>query len=301
MSVFRNQRGCDRRSKARDVILRAALVLIAIGLAAQERPGLAGAKAMDREILDLGDLPDGVRERKIEELAVRIRTQPEAYAVALASNLVIAVEAIGPGILQDVTDTLAEAVRRSPGTKYDGVYAQLAELARYSHMKVSLDDPRYRAAMAKLQDDDRHRGEADFTLTDVEGRTWHLKSLRGKVVLVNFWATWCPPCQREIPTLNALYQRFRDRGLVVLAITDEESSKVKPVLGQRKIGYPVLLDPGRKVRDLFRVVGIPENFVYDRDGRLVAQMFDRPTMRGFLEILGQAGLRSGSSLGGAEH
>ncbi len=273
------------------MVLRVALALMAIGLAAQERPGLAAAKAMDREILDLGDLPDGARERKIEELAVRIRTQPEAYAVPLASNLVIAVEAIGPGILQEVTDTLAEAVRRSPGTKYDGVYAQLAELARYSHMKVSLDDPRYAAAMAKLEDDDRRRIDADFTLTDIEGRTWRLKGLRGKVVLVNFWETWCPPCQREVPDLDALYEHFRERGLVVLAITGEEASKAKLAVAQRKIGYPVLLDPGGKVRELFRIDGFPESFVYDRQGRFVARAPGRLTLQGFVEILGQAGLR----------
>ena len=283
------------------MVLRVALVFTWIGLAAQERPGQAVFKAMDQEILDLGDLPDGVRARKIEDLALRIRRQPEDIAVPLAFNLVIAVEAIGPGILQEVTDTLAEAVRKSPGTKYDYAYLPLAELARCSHMKVSLDDPRYAAAMVKLEDDDRHRNAADFSLTDVEGRTWHLKSLRDKVVLVNFWETWCPPCQREVPDLDALYRRFRDRGLVVLAITSEESPKVKMAVAQRKIGYPVLLDPGGKVRDLFRIEGFPESFVYDRQGRLVARAPGRLTMQGFLEILGQAGLRGGGSFRGAEH
>ena len=67
----------------------------------------------------------------------------------------------------------------------------LAELARYYHMEVSLDDPRYTAAISKLQADDQHRNDSDFTLTDVQERKWNLKSLRGKVVLVNFWATWC--------------------------------------------------------------------------------------------------------------
>ncbi len=283
------------------MVLKVALAFVGIGLAAQERPGQAVFNAMDREILDLSDLPDDVRARKIEDLALRIRKQPGDIAVPLAFNLVIAVEAIRPGILQDVTDTLAEAVRKSPGTKNGGVYAQLAELARYSHMKVSLDDPRYAAEMAKLEDDDRQRSAADFTLTDVEGRIWRLKSLRGKLVLVNFWETWCPPCQREVPDLDALYRRFRERGLVVLAITGEESPKVKLAVAQRKIGYPVLLDPGGKVRELFRIDGFPESFVYDRQGRFVARAPGRLTLQGFLEILGQAGLRSGGSLRGAEH
>ena len=278
------------------MVLRVALVLMGIGLVAQERPGLAVAKAMDQEILDLSDLPDDVRARKIEDLAVRIRKQPEAYAIPLASNLVIATEATPSGVLQEVTTTLAEALRKSPAKKSGAAYAQLAELARYYHMKVSLDGPRYAAAVTKLQDDDRHRSEADFTLTDIQGHEWDLKSLRGKVTLVNFWETWCPPCLREIPDLDALYRRFGDRGLVVLAISAEEPSIVKKFLSQRKITYPILLDPGRKVTDLFRLDGFPESFVYDRQGRLVAHAPGRPTMRGFLEMLGQAGLVGGDAV-----
>ena len=133
--------------------------------------------------------------------------------------------------------------------------------------------------------------DSDFTLTDVQERKWNLKSLRGKVVLVNFWATWCPPCRREIPDLDALYKRFRDQGLVILAITGEEASIVRPFISQQIVSYPVLLDPARKVKELFLVDGIPESFVYDREGRLVAQAIDRPAMQGFLNMLRQAGLQ----------
>ena len=111
------------------------------------------------------------------------------------------------------------------------------------------------------------------------------------MVLVNFWATWCPPCRKEMPDLNTLYQRFKDQGFVILAISDEEVGKVKPFIAERNIGYPILLDPGRKVNDLFQVEGIPKSFVYDREGKLVAQSIDMRTQKQFLEMLGQAGLR----------
>ena len=110
------------------------------------------------------------------------------------------------------------------------------------------------------------------------------------MVLVNFWATWCPPCRKELPDLEALYQRFGSRGFVILAISDEEAGKVKPFVADQKLTYPVLLDPGRKVNELFQVEGIPKSFVYDRAGKLVAESIDMRTQRQFLEMLRHAGL-----------
>jgi len=118
-----------------------------------------------------------------------------------------------------------------------------------------------------------------------------LKDLRGKVILLNFWATWCPPCRKEMPDLEALYLRFKDQGFVVLAISDEDASKVSPFLAERNITYPVLLDPGRKVNGQLQIEGIPKSFVYDRSGKLVAQSIDMRTQRQFLEMLEQAGLK----------
>jgi len=111
------------------------------------------------------------------------------------------------------------------------------------------------------------------------------------VVLVNFWATWCPPCRKEMPDLEMLYRQFKDQGLVILAISDEVESKVRPFVAEQKVTYPILLDPGRKVNDLFQIEGIPKTFVYDRSGKLVAQSIDMRTRRQFLEMLAQAGLQ----------
>jgi peroxiredoxin len=110
-------------------------------------------------------------------------------------------------------------------------------------------------------------------------------------VLVNFWATWCPPCRKEMPDLEALYNRFKGDGLVVLAISDEDAAKVRPFIAERQVTYPILLDPGRKVSDLFQVEGIPKTFVYDREGKLVAQSIDMRTRKQFLRMLAETGLR----------
>jgi peroxiredoxin len=161
---------------------------------------------------------------------------------------------------------------------------------RYEHVQASVEDPQFAQAMARLESDDQRRQDADFTLTDLEGKTWTLKQLHGKVVLVNFWATWCPPCRKEMPDMEKVYQRFRDQGLIVLAISDEEIGKVAPFVHDRKVSYPILLDPGRKTAMAFQVEGIPRSFLYDANGKLVAQAIDMRTQKQFLEMLAQAGL-----------
>ena len=78
---------------------------------------------------------------------------------------------------------------------------------------------------------------------------------------------------------------------MILAISDEEASKVEPFIAEHKVSYPILLDPGRKVNEQFRVEGIPLSFVYDRDGKLVAQAIDMRTQKQFLAMLAQAGMQ----------
>jgi peroxiredoxin len=201
----------------------------------------------------------------------------------------------GRDTLQEVTTTLANALRESPVPPEQSQpvppYVELAQLVRYEHMQASLDDPQFGEAMQKLEADDARRQHADFTLEDLHGTKWTLKELSGKVVVVNFWATWCPPCRKEIPDLETLYNRFKNQGLVILAISDEDPGKVKPFIAQEKVSYPILLDPGRKVNELFEVEGIPKSFVYDRAGKLVAQSIDMRTQKQFLEMLGHAGLQ----------
>ena len=144
--------------------------------------------------------------------------------------------------------------------------------------------------MAKLEVDDQHRQNIDFTLNDLSGTPWSFKDLRGKVVLVNFWATWCPPCRKEMPDMETLYKRFGSRGLVILAISDEIAAKVQS-FAEGHYTYPILLDPGRQVNKLFNIQGIPKSFLYDRTGRMVAEAIDRRTERQFLAMLQQAGLQ----------
>ncbi|HLQ77748.1 MAG TPA: TlpA disulfide reductase family protein [Terriglobia bacterium] len=258
-------------------------------------------QAIVKQIGGLRSLADDVRARTTKDLALQIRqlpVTPGKVSVALDLATLSTEGDFGRDTLQEVTTTLASALRERPvaasGGKRNepaGPYIALAQLIRYEHMQASLNDPQLAAATALLVAADVSRQKVDFTLTDLNGKKWNLKSLRGKVVLVNFWATWCPPCRKEMPDLQALQNRFKDQGFVILAISDEKASVVKPYLAEHKITYPVMLDPGDKVNKLFQVVGIPKSFVYDRDGKLAAQSIDMRTQRQFLEMLAQAGLK----------
>lgn len=253
-------------------------------------------KPIQAQIIGLRGLPDDVRAQTTKDLALQIRALPSTPGkLQLAYKLATrATEGdFGHDTLQEVATTLAEALQQQPmQDKPDfAPYSELAQLVRYEHVQASLNDPQFDQAMAALASADKRRDDANFTLTDLHGKTWTLKDLRGEVVLVNFWATWCPPCQKEMPDLEALYKEFRHERFVILAISDEEADKVRPFITQRKITYPVLLDPGRKVYSLFNVEGIPKSFVYDRDGKLVAQSIDMRTQQQFREMLAQAGLK----------
>lgn len=255
-------------------------------------------KPIVEQIRGLRKLDDDVRARTTKELALQIRQLPAVpHKLRLAGALSdLSTEGdFGHDTLQEVATTLATAMREQPPAKEkdepNSLYVELASLVRYEHVQATLDNPQFAEAMAKLEADDAKRQKADFTLTDLQGKSWNLRDLRGKVVLVNFWATWCPPCRKEMPDLDTLYNRFKDQGFVVLAISDEESAKVAPFISERKISYPVLLDPGRKVNDAFIVEGIPKSFVYDRDGKMVAQSIDMRTQKQFLQMLAQAGLQ----------
>ena len=242
-------------------------------------------------------LPDltrmSVRERTVAigQLARKIRTFSGcAEKAILASQLADAADDVPDDTLQEVTTTFSEALKCYAG-QFEGWYLQLARLVRYSHMQASLDDPRLTAAIAAVEAEDREIQEADFTLTDLQGKTWVLKNLRGKVVLLNFWQAGCLPCVHEIPALDRLYGQLQKKGLVILAISaDDDAISMRHFLASHRVSYPVLLDPQRKVTERFHVGDIPRSIVFDRTGKVVVQVIGSRTQKQFAETLSQAGL-----------
>jgi peroxiredoxin len=108
----------------------------------------------------------------------------------------------------------------------------------------------------------------DFTLKDINGNNdIKLSSLKGKAVIINFWATWCYPCREEIPDLQKSYDENKDKGLVILGVNIKENeSKVSKFAKDYKMTYPILLDIDGTTSDAYRVFGIPTSFFIDRNG-----------------------------------
>lgn len=107
----------------------------------------------------------------------------------------------------------------------------------------------------------------DFRLADLDGKQQSLSQYRGKVVLVNFWATWCKPCTTEMPAMQTTYDQLRDKGFVVLAVNElEDDAKVREHIAQYGHTFPVLLDRDNKVANQFGVFGLPVSVFIDETG-----------------------------------
>jgi peroxiredoxin len=124
-------------------------------------------------------------------------------------------------------------------------------------------------------------------LPDEEGKkTWRLSELRGKVVLVNFWATWCPPCRKELPSMERLWRQFKDAGLVVLGVNVGETGDEVFAFSnglETPLTFPLLLDEESRVAQSWPVTGLPTTYLVDKQGRIAfraigGREFDSPAI-----------------------
>jgi len=262
--------------------------------------GQATEGSINKQLQGLRSVPDAQRPATTTKIALDIRALPAGLPkLKLADALSHLVTEGDPGhdTLTAVAQTLAVALSENPLPAKKNVppspYTDLAKLVRYENLGVDspiLTDPLYLKAVDVLAANDADIAKANFTLKDLHGKKWTLSELKGKIVLVNFWATSCQPCQKEMPDLDAIYTHFQSQGLVILSLTDEESFKVSDFLGASGYHPPVLLDEGGKVAKEFHVDGIPRSFVFNREGKLVTQSIDMRTQRQFINMLGDAGL-----------
>ena len=140
------------------------------------------------------------------------------------------------------------------------------EGSRYHHA-VTLD-PYEKAGVIEFKEGQRGPG---FTLQSLDGKTVTLNDYEGKLVVVNFWATWCTPCELEMPTLENLWVRHRDRGLVVVGVTVDRGGPraiIEPYVRGKKLTFPILLDPDMSTARAWRVTGIPATFLVRPTGEV---------------------------------
>ncbi|MBI4691533.1 MAG: TlpA family protein disulfide reductase [Nitrospirae bacterium] len=110
----------------------------------------------------------------------------------------------------------------------------------------------------------------DFTLRDISGNTIALSAYRGKVVMVEFWATWCPPCKELVPVLEGLYEKYKDRGFVILALVSEDDGKdaIESFINEYKVTYTVVLANNEVIRR-YGISSIPISFIINKEGKIV--------------------------------
>lgn len=133
-------------------------------------------------------------------------------------------------------------------------------------------------------------------LKDLDGQLYDLAQLKGRVVLINFWATWCPPCRREMPSMERLSQTLKGEAFGVLAVdVGENADTIETFTGQldTTLTFPILLDTRSRTMQAWKVAGLPTTFLVDKQGRIVASAiggreFDHPEMiRAIRELLGK--------------
>jgi len=126
----------------------------------------------------------------------------------------------------------------------------------------------------ELKSIDVGRPASDFKFPGLDGKIVNLSDYRGKVVLVNIWATWCRPCVDEMPSMQKLYEEFKDDDFEILAVSIDKpgAEVVTPFMQKYRLTFPVLLDPQGAIKESYGAIGIPESFIIDRQGLLVKKV-----------------------------
>jgi peroxiredoxin len=134
-----------------------------------------------------------------------------------------------------------------------------------------------------------------FTLRSIDGGRRSISDFKGKIVLLNFWATWCPNCREEMPSLEKLWERFKAKGVVVIAVAEDRRSEVESFARKLGLTFPILLDLEGAVRKDYEVTALPMTYLIGRDGKISGRMYGSREWAGkkadsLMELLLQQGM-----------
>ena len=193
-------------------------------------------------------------------------------AVVIVLALVVAAAAVGLFTSQRRPDASASA---SPPARPDTTAAAPAAAAPASAPAHSRPGKVLPLADAMKEMDlirpSRAKLAEDFTLATPGGGTFKLSGHRGKVVMINFWATWCPPCLEEMPAMERLYRQQKDAGFTLVAVSvDTDPKKITPFVTAHKLTFAIGLDPKMDLANAYAVRALPSSFLVGRDGNLTA-------------------------------
>ena len=176
------------------------------------------------------------------------------------------------------------------GPLSDSIFSFTPQKGSRKVVEFSLLDSARPAAVSAARADFTGREAVDFTLTDLDGRTVNLRALRGQVVLLNFWATWCGPCVRELPSIERLHRAFKGRGLVTLGLNAEAPAVAREFIKRSGYTFATLVDEQRAMTRAYQVSAIPQTLIIDKDGKVAAHFIGMRSENDLRAALQKAGL-----------
>ncbi len=153
------------------------------------------------------------------------------------------------------------------------IVAIVLSLFTFVLLKSSRDSQKDQVSRLKFM---AREGEVapDFTLPSLKGQWVSLKDYRGKIVFINFWATWCPPCREEMPSMESLYQKLKGHNFVMLGISIDVKGEevVRPYVKELGLNFTILLDTKNEISRLYGITGVPETFIIDQNGAIIMKI-----------------------------
>lgn len=138
--------------------------------------------------------------------------------------------------------------------------------------QTSIADSRGYAAYLGIQEFPHPVVAKDFTLKDITNKKVNLKSYRGKVVMLNFWATWCNPCRMEMPSMEKLHQQLKDKGFIIISVASGDSKEeVSSFMKEYRLTFPALLDDEYEVSDKYKVWAVPTTYFINTKGEIIGK------------------------------